>query len=156
MVKHTQTIHRQIADKLFECVDHFVGLALKGLSKSIYLLLMLFALPLSTRITGGDIIIFDSEACFCMKDFRSLIALNISLGAACGASLASTWRTILPGLSLKFGIIKNFISQMVAPGNVRIFMLFRFAILYSLRPSKIESPIIRVVPFFREWFYVLP
>ena len=30
MVKHTQTIRRQIADEL--CVfDHFVGLALKGL-----------------------------------------------------------------------------------------------------------------------------
>ena len=35
MVKHTQKIHQQIADKLFECVelfDHFVGLALKGLT----------------------------------------------------------------------------------------------------------------------------
>ena len=31
MVKHTQTIRRQIVDELFECVDHFVGLALKGL-----------------------------------------------------------------------------------------------------------------------------
>ena len=33
MVKHTQTIRRQIADELFECVfDHFAGLALKGLT----------------------------------------------------------------------------------------------------------------------------
>ena len=31
MVKHTQTIRRQIADELFEVVDHFVGLALKEL-----------------------------------------------------------------------------------------------------------------------------
>ena len=30
MVKHTQTIRRQIADELFE-FDHFVKLALKGL-----------------------------------------------------------------------------------------------------------------------------
>ena len=32
MVKHTQTIRQQIADDLFECFDHFVGLALKGLT----------------------------------------------------------------------------------------------------------------------------
>ena len=31
MVKHTQTICRQFANELFECVDHFVRLALKGL-----------------------------------------------------------------------------------------------------------------------------
>ena len=32
MVKHTQTVRRQIADELFVSVfDHFVGLALKGL-----------------------------------------------------------------------------------------------------------------------------
>ena len=35
MVKQTQTIHRQIADELFECFGHFVGLALKGLICSI-------------------------------------------------------------------------------------------------------------------------
>ena len=28
---HTQTIRWQIADELSECVDHIVGLALKGL-----------------------------------------------------------------------------------------------------------------------------
>ena len=35
MVKRTQTIRRQFADELFECVcvfDHFVGLELKGLT----------------------------------------------------------------------------------------------------------------------------
>ena len=32
MVKHNQTIRRKIADELFEC-DHFVELALKGLSQ---------------------------------------------------------------------------------------------------------------------------
>ena len=32
MVKHNQTIRRQIADELFDCVDHFVGLALNGLN----------------------------------------------------------------------------------------------------------------------------
>ena len=31
MVKQTQTIGRQIADELFECVWPFCGLALKGL-----------------------------------------------------------------------------------------------------------------------------
>ena len=31
MIKHTQTIRRQFADELLECVDHFVELALKGL-----------------------------------------------------------------------------------------------------------------------------
>ena len=31
MAKHTQTIRRQIADELFECVWPFVNLALKGL-----------------------------------------------------------------------------------------------------------------------------
>ena len=83
-----------------------------------------------------------------MNDLRSLIALNISLGVAWGASLVSTLRTILSGLFLKWDIIKNFISPMIAPGNVRIFMVFRFDILYSLTPNRIESPIIRVIPFF--------
>ena len=32
MAKHTQTIRWQFANELFECVDHFVGLALKDLS----------------------------------------------------------------------------------------------------------------------------
>ena len=32
MVKHTQTIHPQFADELFELFDHFVGLAPKGLT----------------------------------------------------------------------------------------------------------------------------
>ena len=31
MVKHTQTIRRQIADELFERFDHFVKFSLKGL-----------------------------------------------------------------------------------------------------------------------------
>ena len=31
MVKHTQTIRLEFADELFKCVDHFVGMALKGL-----------------------------------------------------------------------------------------------------------------------------
>ena len=37
MVKHTKTICRLLptADKMFECVDHFVGLALKGLSRNV-------------------------------------------------------------------------------------------------------------------------
>ena len=51
---------------------------LASLSKSIYLLLMSFALALSTLNTGDEIIIFDSGAYFCLNDFRSLIALNIS------------------------------------------------------------------------------
>ena len=33
MVKHTQTIRRQIADKCLSVLDHFVKLALKGLKK---------------------------------------------------------------------------------------------------------------------------
>ena len=36
MVKHTQTIRRQIADELFECVLLFVGLALKGFNDGHY------------------------------------------------------------------------------------------------------------------------
>ena len=32
MVKHTQTIRRQIAEELSEIFDHLVGLALKGLT----------------------------------------------------------------------------------------------------------------------------
>ena len=31
MVKHTQTIRRQITDDCLSVFDHFVGLALKGL-----------------------------------------------------------------------------------------------------------------------------
>ena len=31
MAKHTQTIRRQVANELFECVWHFVGLVIKGL-----------------------------------------------------------------------------------------------------------------------------
>ena len=41
IIKHTQTIRRQIADELFLSVfDHFVGLALKGLMQSILNLLL--------------------------------------------------------------------------------------------------------------------
>ena len=80
-----------------------------------------------------------------------MIALNISLGVVWGTSLVPTWRTILSGLFLSCGIIKNFISPMVAPGNVGIFMVFHFDILNSLRPDRIESPIIRIVLFFCEW-----
>ena len=32
MAKHTQTIRPQIADELFECVSHFINLALKELN----------------------------------------------------------------------------------------------------------------------------
>ena len=32
MVKYTQTIRSQIADELFGAFDHFVGLALKGIT----------------------------------------------------------------------------------------------------------------------------
>ena len=79
---------------------------------------MSFELALSTRNTDVEIIIFDSGAYFYMNDFRSLIALNISLGVAWGASLVLMWRTILSGLFLKCCIVKNYISPMVAPGNV--------------------------------------
>ena len=34
MTKHTQTIRRQMAHKLFDCFDRFVGLALKGLNNN--------------------------------------------------------------------------------------------------------------------------
>ena len=33
MVKHTQTIRRQIADELLRVFDHFVGLELKGFNR---------------------------------------------------------------------------------------------------------------------------
>ena len=39
MVKHPQIIRRQFSDELFECVDHFVGLALKGLRSMLSLFL---------------------------------------------------------------------------------------------------------------------
>ena len=87
-----------------------------------------------------------------MNDFRSLIALNISLGVAWGASLVPTWRTILSGFFLKCGTTKNFISPMVAPGNVRTFIVFHLDILNSLKPDRIESLIIRVSHFFHGWF----
>ena len=102
--------------------------------------------------TGVELIIFDSGAYFCLNDFRFLIALNISLGVAWGASLVPTRRTILSGFFFKCGIIKNFISPMAAPGNVRTFIVFRLDILSSLGPDRIESPTIRVVPFFHRWF----
>ena len=73
--------------------------------------------------------------------------INISWGVAWGKSLVRTWRTILSGLFLKCGIIKNFISSMVATGNIRIFMVFCFDILYSLRPDKIESLLTRFAHF---------
>ena len=34
MIKHTQTIRRQFADELFECVWPFGGLGLKGLTEN--------------------------------------------------------------------------------------------------------------------------
>ena len=107
-------------------------------SNSIYLLLMSFALALSTRKTGVEIIIFDSGAYFCMNDFRSLIALNISLGVVWDASLVPTSKTILSGFFLKSGILKNLISPMVATGNVRTFIVFRSDILNFLRPDRID------------------
>ena len=126
--------------------------SLASLSNSIYLLLMSFALALSTRNTGVEIIIFDSGAYFCMNDFRSMIALNISLGVAWGASLVPIWRTILSGFFLKCGVTKNLISPVVALGNVRTFIAFHLDILNSLRSDRIESTIIRAVPFFHGWF----
>ena len=87
-----------------------------------------------------------------MKDFRSLIALSISFSVAWGTSLVPTWGTILSEFFLKSGIIKNFISPMVAPGNVRTFIGFHLDILNSLKPDRIESLIIRVSHFFHGWF----
>ena len=113
----------------------------------IYFLLMSFTLALSTGSTGAEIIFFDSGAHFRMNDFRSLIALKISLGVAWGALLVPTWRTILSGFFLKCGITKNLISLMVAPGNVRTFINFCLDILNSMRPDRIELPIIQVVPW---------
>ena len=45
MVKHTQTIRRQIADELFELFDHFVKLALEGLGFSLCVCRVLLAKP---------------------------------------------------------------------------------------------------------------
>ena len=56
MVKHTQTIRRQIADELYEMFDHFVGLALKGLTSvicwmaSVYLANQKKKLMISTKM----------------------------------------------------------------------------------------------------------
>ena len=38
---------------------------------------------------------------------------------------------------------------MVAPGKVRTLIVFLLDILYSRKPDKIESRIIKVVPFFQ-------
>ena len=74
---------------------------LAPLSKSIYLLLTLFASPLSIRITGVDRIKFDSGAYFCLNDFRSLTALNVSRAAASNVLIVPTWRTNLSTFFLK-------------------------------------------------------
>ena len=63
--------------------------SLASLSNSIYLLLMSFALALSTRNTGVKIIIFDSGACFCMKDFRSFDSVQHFFGCSMGRIISS-------------------------------------------------------------------
>ena len=50
MVKHTQTIGRQIGDKLFECVWPFCGLALKGLT-NFWPMFTFLTLPENTGIS---------------------------------------------------------------------------------------------------------
>ena len=42
MVKHTQTIGRQIADELLNVFEHFVKLALKGLIRKQHLVTVIF------------------------------------------------------------------------------------------------------------------
>ena len=56
MVKPTQTIRRRIADELFECVYHFVGLALKGLKVVIFSLMrdLSFLIHLLARGKTGN------------------------------------------------------------------------------------------------------
>ena len=68
---------------------------LTPLSKSIYLLLTLFASPLSIRITGVNRIKFDSGEYFYLNDFRFLTALSISRAAASNVLVVPTWRTNL-------------------------------------------------------------
>ena len=63
--------------------------SLASLSNSIYLLLMSFALALSTRNTGVKIIIFDSGAYFCMKDFRSFDSVQHFFGCSMGRIISS-------------------------------------------------------------------
>ena len=48
MVKHTQTIRRQLADELVECVCPFVKLALKGLL--FYVRFFTKCVPLKTEV----------------------------------------------------------------------------------------------------------
>lgn len=97
---------------------------LTPLSKSIYLLLTLFASPFSIRITGVNRIKFDSGAYFCLNDFRSLTALNISRAAASNVLVVPTWRTNLS----RFFFLKIFLSS-IAPWNFRIFIDCRLDIL---------------------------
>ena len=44
MVKHSQTIRRQVADELLECVYRFVGLVLKGVNSVFWQILPLISL----------------------------------------------------------------------------------------------------------------
>ena len=52
MVKHTQTICRQITDELFEWFDNFVGLALNGLIKTSTMVIILMCLDNKVSRSG--------------------------------------------------------------------------------------------------------
>ena len=78
MVKHTKTIHRQFADELFECFDHFVGLALKelknikALTKISFTLVRVFFMQLYmifTDIFGDEIWLFLISIYFWLKSW---------------------------------------------------------------------------------------
>ena len=51
MVKHTQTIRRQVIDEMFKCFDHFVKLAIKGLSHNIALCIWIQFFKKKLKIT---------------------------------------------------------------------------------------------------------
>ena len=74
---------------------------------------------------------------------------NISSGVKWGASFVPTWVITLSGFYFSRGTAKNFMYFMVAPGKVPTLIIFILDILYSHKPDKIESPIIKVVPFFQ-------
>ena len=69
MVKHPQTISRQFADELFECVWPFVGLTLKGLKSLLILEFERCFLPLSNIQKQSFADVLQNGCC---KNFENL------------------------------------------------------------------------------------
>lgn len=112
-----------------------------------FLLLMSEFASLKSK-TGDEIILFVGSTIVCIKRRNSFMFSNISSGMQWGPSLAPTWTITLSGFFISRGTSKSFIPLMVAPGKVHILIIFLLDVLYSRKPDNIESPIIKVMPFF--------